>query len=190
MVAITRSLPLLKEHFDSAPELFTVVLNATSLFEANLALDVLRETTPERVLVAAINMREVLHELPGYPCAMAVPDDALARVAGLTKDRATYRKQLDDEGLSLAVNTAGNFCFDLIVERDGRSILWCSPTPASDVVNAALVPHLVECETLLPAIIDLANDMGMVLNPHFYLSLDDWHLENAQQSLSDVQALF
>ncbi|MHB8705044.1 MAG: hypothetical protein ACYC77_00855 [Coriobacteriia bacterium] len=191
VVTITRSLPVLQEYYAEAPELFSAVLNARSQFEANLALDIMRETMPERVLIAAVNLREVLLALPAYPCTMAVDDQTLAKIAGMRKDRAMYRKRIKGaRNFELGINTAGNFVFDLIVEVDGRSLLWVSPTPATDVINSDIVPHLVENDRLIRAIIELANDMGLVFNPPFYLSLEDWNMEHCQQTLSDVQALF
>lgn len=191
MVAITRSLPLLQEYYEQAPELFSAVLNARSQFEANLALDVMRETLPERVLVASVNLREVLAALPTYPCTMALDDHTLAKAAGFKKDRAMYRKRVKGaRAFALAISTAGNFVFDLIIEVDGHSLLWVPPDPTTDVINPDLVPYLVRDDKLIRAIIELANDMGVVFNPRFYLSLDDWNMEHCQQALLDVQSLF
>ena len=191
MVTLTRSLPLLQEYYAQAPELFAAVLNARSQFEANLALDVMRETMPERVLVASVNLREVLRALPRYPCTMPLDGHALAKVAGFRKDRAMYRRRIKGaRKFGLAISTAGNFIFDLFVEVDGRALLWVPPDPATDVINPELVPYLVEEDKLIRAIIDLTSDMGMVFNPPFYLSLDDWNLEHCQEALSDVQSLF
>jgi len=191
VVTLTRSLPILQEYYAQAPELFSAVLNARSQFEANLALDVMRETMPERVLVASVNLREVLRALPGYPCTMALDGHTLAKVAGFRKDRAMYRKRIKGAGkFGLAISTAGNFVFDLFVEVDGRSVLWVPSNPTADVINPELVSHLVENDKVIRAIIELTNDMGMVFNPPFYLSLEDWNLEHCQQALSDVQALF
>ncbi len=186
MVTATTTLPLLREHFRAAPELFAVIVNARSQFEANLAIDILRETTPERVLVAAVNLREALLELPSYPCTMAIDDATLARIAHLKKDRAVLRKRVKGvRGAHLAVTTAGNFCFDLIVEVDDHDMLWTPSQSKLDIINPEVVPYLIEREGLLQAVIEL-----VVFNPDFYLSLEDWNLEHAVQTLADVRSLF
>lgn len=191
MVSALRSLPLLQQHMDAEADLLRIVVNARSRVEANLALGILRETLPERVIVAALNLREVLHSLPGYPCSMAVDDASLARIAGLTKDRSSWTKRLEeDPAIELSVTTAGNFCFDLVIKVEDRTVFWTSPSAEEDLVHPDLLDDCLERGALLPAVISLAQDMGMVFNPRFYMSVDDWNLDHLQESFEDFQALF
>jgi hypothetical protein len=36
----------------------------------------------------------------------------------------------------------------------------------------------------------MTRDMGLVFNPRFYMSLDDWNLDHLQESFADFEALF
>lgn len=191
MVSALATLPLLRQHIAAEEDLLTVVVNARSRVEANLALGILREKLPEKVLVAALNLREVLDSLPAYPCSMAVDEAMLARVAGLKKIRSAWTKTLaDDDGIALNVTTAGNFCFDLVLEIDGTTYFWTPSTADEDIVNPGLLAMLLDRKALLPAVIALAKDMGLVFNPRFYMSLDDWNLDHLQESFEDLQSLF
>ncbi|TDB39525.1 MAG: hypothetical protein D9V44_00710 [Actinobacteria bacterium] len=191
MVSALATIPLLKQHIDAEEDLVRIVVNARSRVEANLALGMLRESVSERVLVAALNLREVLDSLPGYPCSMAIDETTLSRVAGLTKDRSAWTKPLDDDpDITLSVSTAGNFCFDLAVGIDGRSIFWTPPSAEEDFVHPELLDACLDRPALLPAVIALTEDMGLVFNPRFYMSVDDWNLDHLQESFEDFRAIF
>jgi len=191
MVHALSSLPLVRQHLDAEDDLLEVVVNARSRVEANLALGILRETMPEKALVAALNLREVLDSLPAYPCSMAVDEGMLARVAGLKKVRTAWHKTLEnDENVAMNVTTAGNFCFDLVLEIDGTTYFWTPSTADEDIVNPGLLVILLDRPAILPAVIALAKDMGLVFNPRFYMSLDDWNLDHLQDCFEDFEALF
>ena len=71
MLTLSRGLAQLRPYFtDENRDLFRVLLNATSAAEANLALQVLSPSVPEKTLVTACNLREVLRGAAG----VAVPD--------------------------------------------------------------------------------------------------------------------
>jgi len=191
MVSALATLPLVRQHLATDDALLTVVVNARSRVEANLALGILRENLTEKVLVAALNLREVLDSLPAYPCSMAVDEGILARLAGLKKVRSAWHKQLeDDEDVGLNVTTAGNFCFDLVLEIDDATYFWTPSTADEDIINPTLLEVLLDRPAILPAVIQLAKDMGLVFNPRFYMSLDDWNLDHLQDVFADFEALF
>jgi hypothetical protein len=170
-------------------DLFGVLLNATSPAEACLALDVLRGLVPERGLVSACNLREVIGELPSSPFAMRCDEETLARAAGLTRDIAVLGKVLTD-GTELAVTTAGNLVLDVIVKR-GSEKLYLSPIPVThEFVNPAAIEAIVQSETLLDELIELVKAMGLVFNPKFYLSVEDFMMEHAAETISDLEELF
>jgi hypothetical protein len=170
-------------------ELFGVLLNATSAAEANLALEVLRALVPGRPLVTACNLREVLRSLPASPFAMRVDEQTVLGAAGLTKDMALLGKTLPD-GIELCITTAGNLVLDIIVRADGNKHYW-SPIPVTfEFVNPVVIDLIMTSEHLLDAVIDLTKSMGLVFNPKFYLSLEDFHLEYAAEMLEDIDDLF
>jgi hypothetical protein len=190
LLTATGSLAQLRPHYvDEARDLFRVLLNATSPAEANLALDVLRESVPEKVLVNACNLREVLRSLPTSPFPMRVDEDTLVKAAGLKRSIACMGKQLPD-GIELAITTAGNLALDVIVRRGGEKYFW-NPVPVTeDFCTTPIVDLVIESDYLLNEMIDLAHTMGVVFNPKFYLSLEDWHLDYAEDVFDGLGDLF
>jgi len=185
-----RSLEQIRPHYtEETKYLFQVLLNATSVVESNIALDLLQKTLPDRVLVTAVNLREVLKSLPPSPFAMAVDERTLLRVTGMTKDLAVFKKQTDD-GYEVIVTTAGNLVLDLIVKRGGDKYFWTPVPVTSDFLNPALIEHLITSDYLLQEVIDLVQAMGVVFNPTLYLSVEDWHLEYARETMEGLGDLF
>lgn len=190
MLTATSGLSTIRPHYTEANrDLFRVLLNATSPAEANLALQVLSELVPEKVLVTACNLREVLCALPTSPFAMRVDETTLIRAAGLEKDLAAMGKVLPDD-VEIAVTTAGSLVLDIIVRKDGEKYFF-SPVPVTDdFVNPEVVDILVESPWLLEEVIEIVKHMGLVFNPKFYVSIEDWHLEYAEAVFDGLGDLF
>ena len=190
MLTLTTGLNQLRPFYTpETRELFNVLLNATSAAEANLALEVLGGLVPEKPLMTACNLREVLRSLPSSPFHMAVDEQTLMRTAHLEQDIAVLGKELPD-GIELCVTTAGNLVLDLIVKADGEKYYW-TPIPIEhDFVNPAVVELAITSAYLLDEVIDLAKCMGIVFNPKFYLSLEDFHMEYAAEAIMDLDGLF
>lgn len=190
MLTSTSGLAQLRPYYiDDTRELLRVLLNSTSAAEANIVLDLLSEDVPAKSLVTACNLREVLRELPRSPFPMAVDTDTLARVAGLERSTAALNKQLDGE-VALAVTTAGNLVLDLIVRSGAEKYFWTPIPVVDDYVNPDVVDLLIEHESLLDEVIALVKSMGIVFNPAFYMSLEDFALENASDAFAGLGALF
>lgn len=190
MLTATSGLTTLRPHLaGETRDLMRILLNATSAAEANLALEVLKETLPEKTLVAACNMREVLGSLPSSPFPMHVDEETLCRVAGLDRRIAAMGRTLPD-GLEIVVTTAGNLVLDIIIRRYTEKYFWNSVPVTDDFVNPDVLDLLFESDYLLAAAIDLATAMGVVFNPKFYLSLEDWHLEYASDVFEGLGDLF
>jgi hypothetical protein len=190
LLAATANLTQLRPYYSNeSRDLLRVLLSATSATEANLALQVLLETVPARSLVHACNLREVLRALPSTPIAMRVDEQTLARTAGLERGIAVMSKTLPDE-IELAITTAGNLVLDIIVRHLGEKHFW-NPIPITDDnVTSEVVDLCVNSEYLLDAVIDLAKSMGVVFNPKFYLSLEDWFFDNAADAFGGIGDLF
>jgi hypothetical protein len=190
VLTTTQSLTKIRPHYTpDTTYLFRIVLNATSVVEANIALDLLSRTVPERALVTTMNLREVLKALPASPFPMAVDGETLMRVAALEKYMAAYRKSTPD-GYDLVVTTAGNLALDLIVKHGDDKFFWTPVPVTTDYICPALIDHLITSEYLLESVIDLVTAMGVVFNPPFYLSLDDWHLDHARETMESLDGLF
>lgn len=170
-------------------DMFRVLLNATSAAEANLALEVLRQSVPEKVLVIACNLREVLRALPTSPFTMRVDEDTLVRTSGLERNMASLGKQLPG-GVELVVTTAGNLVLDLIVKHDAEKYFWTPIPIREDFVNPDVVDLLVESGYLLDEVIELVKSMGIVFNPQFYLSLEDFQMDYAAEVMQGIEELF
>lgn len=174
---------------DDTREMFRVLLNATSAAEANLALEVLRDIVPEKALVTACNLREVLISLPCSPFVMAVDEVTLIKTARLEKQVAVLKKNLPGN-IELVVTTAGNLVLDLIVKHDGEKYFWTPIPVTEDYVNPQIVDLVVTSGYLLDSVIDLVKCMGIVFNPKFYLSLDDFAMEHASEVFEGLSDLF
>lgn len=190
MQTTTKTLEQIRPYYtDDTKYLFQVLLNATSVVEANIALDLLKKYVPDRALVRAVNLREVLKSLPPSPFTMAVDEGTLIRVAGMEKDLAVFKKSTDD-GYEVVVTTAGNLVLDLIVKHQDDKYFWTPVPVTTDYLNPALIHHLVTSNLLLQEVIDVVQAMGLVFNPTLYLSLDDWHLEYARETMDGLGDLF
>ncbi len=185
----TRLAKLRPYYTEDNRDLFRVLLNATSAAEANLALQVLTPLVPERTLVTACNLREVLRAMPESPFTMRVDEETLVRAAGLKKQLAAYSKVLPD-GLELAVTTAGNLVLDVII-KDGDtkySGLRCPCSTTSSTPRSSTL--LVESDTLLDAVFDLVKYMGVSRESQVLSLLDDFTLEYASDTLAGLGDLF
>jgi len=190
VLTLTTGLSQLRPHYtDDTRDLFGVLLNSTSAAEANLALHILQDTVPDRALVTACNLREALKSLPASPFSMCVDEEVLCRTAGLERRMAAMQKHLPG-GIELSVTTAGNLVLDIIVKHDGEKYFW-TPIPITDnYANPNVVDLLVTSSYLLDEVIELVKCMGLVFNPKFYLSLSDFHLENAADAFEGMDDLF
>lgn len=191
MLAVSAGLSELRAHYTpETQEYLSIVVNSTSAAEANLALEALANAVPERALVTACNLREVLQAFPPSPFVMSTDGDTLARIAGLEHDVAALRKTLPD-GSEICLTTAGNLVLDVIVRTtEGAQYFW-TPTPVvGDFVNPAVVDAILRDEYLLTEAIELVKHMGVVFNPKFYLSLEDFRLEYAAAAIDALDELF
>jgi hypothetical protein len=191
LLTVSAGLSQLRPHYTSETrELFATLLNATSAAEASLALEVLRKVVPEKPLVTACNLREVLQALPASPFAMSVDEATLVRVAKLDRNIAVLRKVLPD-GVEVCATTAGNLVLDLIIRTaDGEKHYW-TPIPSThDFVNPRVVDLVIDSPSLLIEVIELVKCMGVVFNPKFYLSIEDFRLEYAADMICALDDLF
>lgn len=190
MLTATDGLTRIRTHYTGeCKDLFQVLMNATSPAEANLAIEVLRRLVPDKSLVAACNLREILRSMPASPFVMRVDEETLCRTAGLDRRIAAMGRTLPD-GIELVVTTAGNLVLDIIVKHRGEKYFW-NPVPVTDdFVNSSVLDLVIESDCLIFAAMELATAMGVVFNPKFYLSVEDWHLEYASDVFAGLGDLF
>lgn len=162
---------------------------STSNVEANIALDLLSKSVPERAIVSAVNLREAIRAIPATPFRMAVDEQTLVRASGMRKDLAMFKRDTPD-GYVVGVTTTGNLVLDLIITYGDEKRFW-TPVPAkNDLCDPALVSHLVTSDHLFSTVLEIVRAMGIVHNPTLHMSLDDWHLEYARENVTYVDDIF
>jgi hypothetical protein len=169
-------------------ELVRTLVNASSLAEAGFALSLLRDTVPERALLNALNLREVLTELPAAPFVMALDAATLANVLGLERDRSSY--VLQGDGFRVDVLAEGNFCFDIVLKRAETSAFLKTSPVGEDIVRPAAYEMLMETDGMLEAVIEVVKAMGLVYNPRLYFTVDEWLAENSVDTMSELWDAF
>jgi hypothetical protein len=190
MLTATKGLCRIRSHYvEDTRYLFQVLLTATSVVEANIALDLLSKSVPDKALVAAINLREAIKSVPSTPFRMAVDEQTFMRIGGMVKDLASLTCSTSD-GYSIVVTTAGNLVLDLIVKTECEKYFWTPIPRTDDLVEPELVEHIIGSEHLFAGVVDVVKSMGVVFNPTLYLSVDDWHLEYARETIEGLDGLF
>lgn len=191
MFALAEGLESIRAGFDDPEvgDLLAILLTSASVAEADLALVALADRVNQRALVRVVNLREGLACLPRTPCDMAVDAETLARVAGMKRKGGDLRLSTG-RGLAVVVRAEGNRCIDLMIDVRGERCYW---SPAS-YVEGSITPEafraVLKHPELMRAMSDVLLAMGIVINPRFYFSLEDWHLEHASTALEQVQQLF
>ncbi len=170
-------------------ELALIVLASPLTSEADLALVALEDRVPERARLALANLRELLAAVPQTPCDMAVDAATLARVADLDNVKGHLTGRCED-GSAVVVMAEGNRCMDLYVQRGRRHIYWSPGHHAECRIHPDAVDMVLERPEVLARIVDVVMAMGLEFYPAMYLSLEDWHLEHAAETLDELAALF
>jgi hypothetical protein len=172
--------------------LLRTVINSTSITEAGVALGMLRDVTPSSTLVAALNLREVLRELPPSPFSMRVDFATLHSTAGLERRGQSWVKRLGDDrdAPEIEMLGQGNLCYDMVVRADSTASLLKPGPVKADFVPPLALAILIGDVALLREVIDLTQEMGVVHNPRFYLSIEDWQMEHAAETVLGLHDLF
>jgi hypothetical protein len=178
--------------YEADRDLHRVALNAVSWVEANLAVECLAETISQKALVTVANIREAIKELPGCPLAMPMDFEGLARVWELEREGHAWRRTFADEAgeYSILLLGDGNYCYDIVVRADGRTLMWMPRNRDEDFLNPDVIDLMMQRPGVLRSVIDLLQTMGLSFYPAFYLSLEDWRQEYAQTMFDEVVELF
>jgi hypothetical protein len=190
---VVRGVAQVRPHYESpVGDLLRVVLNATSVAEANLALGILSGQVPEKDLIGAVNLREQLIELPVCPFPMAVDVETLARIEGLEKDRSAWRRRFEDSAgdYDIVILGDGNLCYDIVIHADGKHVFWTPQPHDEEIIHPEALDLALGRDRLLQALVTLVKSMGLPFAPKFYLSLEDWSLQYAEDMMADLGGLF
>ncbi len=173
-------------------DLLRIVLNASTTGEAHLAIGILAEHVNHRTLVSALNVREMLREMPASPFAMRIDTEMLVRTADMTIERDSLHRTITDTdgGYEIVVLAEGNLCFELVVVVDGKSAFVRPTDKGENFIHQEALELILSHASMLDELASVVKAMGMVFNPRFYLSLEDWTLEYAKDALADLNQLF
>lgn len=171
-------------------DMMRVFLCAASVAEADLALCGLRDSLPDRTLVSLANLREVFAELPIPPCSMRIESPTLAQISGYGKEKGSYVKPVGPDNCKVFLLAEGNLLFDIVLGDAEERVFLVPPGAGEDRMNPRAIDLLMDRPGLLEELVDLAIHMGLVFNPTLYLSLEDWALDHAEESLADLSDMF
>jgi hypothetical protein len=172
--------------------LIRAIINSTSVTEVGVAVGLLCDAVSRRTLVSALNLREILAELPSAPFAMAVDFASLSRIASLERRGQSWVKRLSvgPRAPEIEVIGQGNLCYDMVV-RIGEASSFLKPGPVgADFIKPDALELCLESEDLLRGVIELTRNMGVVQNPRFYITVEDWLTEHAEESMRGLADLF
>ncbi|MBI5232523.1 MAG: hypothetical protein HY876_10225 [Coriobacteriales bacterium] len=192
MLDVASGLDLVRDIADEpkTAELTRVLLNATSSAEAALALRMLEDSASSKQLVAACNLREVIAALPATPCTSSVDADTLQRIGGFERRPLGVLARELTSNIELCVLTAGNLVLDVVFRTTDETVYW-SPVPREcEFITAKALDIFIGRDEILAAMLQLARDMGVVFNPPFYVSLEDFRLEHARDAIAGIDDLF
>lgn len=188
MRAVEPMLAEIRSDYDNDPDLTRVILNATSWFEASLAIGVLSEAMSVRTLVTFANLREAIKELPRCPMAMRIDFEGLARTWNLERDGMAWNRRFDHAAgeYSIALLGEGNYVYDIVIRIDGHTLMLMPANAAEDFINPDAIDLMMERPDILSAVIDLTQAMGLPFYPMFYMSLEDWQHEYAATVFTEI----
>lgn len=177
-----------RAHYVRDPDLARVALNARSWVEANLAVELLSGSVPEKALVTLTNVREALKEIPRCPMSMAIDFQGLAQVWELEREGHAWVRAFDDASgsYSIALLGEGNYCYDIVVRAEGKTLMLMPKHSEEDFLNPDVIDFVMERPCILGTVVELLQAMGLPFCPAFYMSLDDWRQEYAQDVFEEV----
>ena len=170
------------------PELVSALLVAQSDSEATVAFSLLRGTISDPDLVAIVNLREVLLELPGGQFRTGESMEMLGRVGDYESTGYSFRRVFDSPHGVFGVEFIGelNRCDEIVIHTpSGRRSLAHAEGQALD---AAVMPMLVRHGVLLDAVLEGLALLGAPLDPTIYMTPDDFLAEHGAGAARDVFA--
>ncbi|MRS11903.1 MAG: hypothetical protein EG823_02375 [Actinobacteria bacterium] len=192
MRAVELMLADIRSDYQTDSDLTRVLLNATSWFEASLAVGLLAESMPARSIVGFANVREAIKELPRCPMPMHVDLESLARIWNLEREDMAWSRSFDGPAgdYSIALLGEGNFLYDVVIRAGGRTLMLMPGNRAEDFINPEVIDLVMEYPEILGSLVDLTTAMSLPFYPMFYMSLEDWQQEYATAVFNEVIAGF
>lgn len=167
-------------------ELVDTLLASRSGAESVFAYTMLRSILPSRALVMLANLREIIALLPDPPFATGTGLDALVSANGYESTGRSYRRLFEDESgtFGLEFVGGGTLCEGIMVHlADSRFCLHGNEQVALDSqMLAALVSH----QSLLDAVLEGLQTIGLTLDPPIYVTPDDFLSEHGASAAGEA----
>ena len=170
-------------------DLATSLVASASDTEAVIALSLLRDTLSDSQLVLLANLRELLTELPDAPFRAGHGLELLARVGRYEDTGRSYRRMFESSHgvFGLEFLGRGKTCLGILVHTPASRFMLRGDE--SSRFDSETMEVLVNHATLLDAVIEAIELLGMPLDPKIYLSVDDFLAEKSAAAAKDSFAL-
>jgi hypothetical protein len=185
-VATTRKAMGTIQSAQADPDLLTSLLSSRSESEAAVAFSLLRYSLSERELMQIANLREVIRLLPTGPFRAGESLEILERASTYEFTGRSYRRVFDSAKGVFGVEFLGvdHYCRGIVIHTPrGRKLL--SGTDWA-IVDASLLPLIVEHRILLDAILEALELLGCSLAPSIYVTVDDFMSEHGGTIVSQT----
>ena len=185
-MASTRMIMHAIEDAHADPELVSSLLVSQSDSEAAVAFSLLRGAISDRDLVAIVNLREVLLELPSGRFRTGASLEMLARIGDYESTGYSYRRLFESPHGVFGLEFIGesNCCDEIVIHTpSGRRSL---AHPEGEGLDAALMPILVQHGVLLDAVLEGLTLLGSPLDPTIYMTPDDFLVEHGAGAARDM----
>ncbi len=165
-------------------------MNSRSVAEANLALALLRTNVSDEGLVDMTNLRETLSTLPAPPFAVSCELAMLGKVLDWEIRAGSVRRAFDsDEGVfGIEIFGDGNRVDRIVLLTvQGRAELQGSE---HELLDHATIELLLRYGSIADRLIEALVVLGVLFAPRFYLSVNDYVMENARVAAAELGGIF
>lgn len=170
--------------------LASTLVSASSESDALIAFSLLRGAISDRHLVMLVNLRELLLEMPTCPFSTPCDLEILARACGYEDTGRSYRRGFESNHGVFGLEFVGRLrtCEAILVHTPlSRFDLYKNGDHELDAETLTIFAHHA---TLIDAAIEALQQMGLSLDPKFYLSAEDFLREHQDAAGCVVRDLF
>jgi len=190
MSAVSRDVALLAAS-EADHDLIAEFLSARSEMNAELAFGMLGAVLTSSELLALANLRELVQDLPQTPVHTGAEIAMLGRALGYDYTGYSYRLRFDREPshvFGMEMVGQGNTLELIVLHTFGSRY----PLHGTDdyAVDPDLVGVFLEHPMMLDRLLEAFDVLGLAMSPLFYLSPEDFRMENAGAAASNLSDQF
>ena len=159
--------------------LVRTLLISRSTAEAELAYTALRGTVPDGALLMLANLREVIAEIPETPFLTGHPIEVLERSGGYERCESSYRQLFESEHgvFGLEFVGQGTECESIVVYTTTEHLNVAGDMDS--IIDPDVFDVALEQRSVVDEILRALQTLGVPLDPHVYVSPDDFTAEYA-----------